>query len=36
MNILASRLPALRFLAIAGAFQLGLTLTSNVTIPSLS
>jgi hypothetical protein len=30
MNILASRLPAIRFLALAGAIQLGLTLTSNV------
>jgi hypothetical protein len=30
MNILASRLPAIKFLALAGAIQLGLTLTSNV------
>ncbi len=30
MNIIASRLPALKFLAIAGVIQLGLTLASNV------
>ena len=32
MNILASRLPALKFLGIAGLIQLGLTLSSNVNI----
>lgn len=31
MNIIASRLPALKFLGIAGAIQLGLTVFSNVT-----
>lgn len=30
MNIIASRLPALKFLGIAGAIQLGLTIFSNV------
>ena len=30
MNILASRLPAVKFLMIAGGIQLGLTLFSNV------
>jgi hypothetical protein len=30
MNILASRLPALKFLAMAAAIQYGLTLVSNV------
>jgi hypothetical protein len=32
MSVLASRLPALKFLAIAGAIQLGLTLVSNVAL----
>lgn len=30
MNIIASRLPALKFVGIAGIIQLGLTLFSNV------
>ncbi len=30
MNFLASRLPALKFIAFAGAIQLGLTVVSNV------
>jgi hypothetical protein len=30
MNILSSRLPALKFLAIAAVFQYGLTVFSNV------
>ena len=30
MNIIASRLPAVKFLMIAGGIQLGLTLFSNV------
>ena len=35
MNILASRLPALKFIAIAGGIQLGLTLFSNVSLKLL-
>lgn len=34
MNIIASRLPAVKFLMLAGGIQLGLTLFSNV--PSIA
>ena len=30
MNLIASRLPALKFVALAGAIQLGLTIFANV------
>jgi len=33
MNIIASRLPAIKFLMLAGGIQLGLTLFSNVLLP---
>ena len=33
-NLLASRLPALKFIGIAGAIQLGLTVFSNVDVLS--
>ena len=34
MSLFASRLPALRFVAIAGAMQLGLVFGSNVLVDS--